>query len=778
MQLQPQMTRPIVADEEWQRLLQLGQDLNDQSRSAILDSVGLKEQDLANLREAPQPEGLLTPLLPYQRQGLGWMIQAEHPKEPTEEAESQFWLVRTVQSDLAPNGLPTEQSVEHKVYLNTATNSVAQGKPRLARAGLIADDMGLGKTIQVLALILSSPTGTPFLPAAESCGVSDHFCNTTLIVCPLSVVSNWESQIRQHVETSRLKYYVFHGPQRKRDHKYLSSFDLVITTYETLATVPDDKCPLHKVRWRRVVLDEGHSIRTRGTKKSIAACSLFAERKWVLSGTPLQNKLEDLYPLLKFMEFYPFDNLDIWKGTFDAPIRKGNPRALEKFKALMQTICLRRTKRMKLNGKPLLELPPFRSIVHKIGFNPAERDLYAKWEAKTRVTLEEVLKSAEERAYARQMGYRYAPGAGNAQANGCLLKYLTRLRQLCNHRALAEKDKAPKGGGVARVLALLRENAGEDCPMCLNAMRNPSITMCGHWFCFACLEPAVKASRECPQCQSQMTGEQIYKLPAEGEEDEEDDSGSQAGGGDDDQDHADDKNKDEDEDVSPADGSDTAHASKADAMLGMRFSTADYLSSTKIDALMTFLETSRSRDPTVKSVVFSQWTSMLNLIQIPLRRRGFEFTRLDGSMHRKVREANINRFQTDPNVMVFLISTTAGAVGLNLVAASNCFIVDPMWNPMVERQAIDRIYRIGQKRTVTVVKLAMEDSVEERVLALQERKRRMAEEAFGENPQYQESTSKSARLEDIRAILGNKRKDDAKLAGEIEESDDEGEGDD
>ncbi|KAI9224876.1 SNF2 family N-terminal domain-containing protein [Blastocladiella britannica] len=740
-----------TTEEPWQQLLRSSADWTEKSSTAIMDSmVAQATQDLANLPEAPQPPGLISTLLPYQRQGLGWLLEAEHPHRPTETEESQFWLIKRV------NGLP--------VWYNAATNAVAQGEVRLYRGGILADDMGLGKTIQVIALILTDPNGAGF--AKEPNEVSSAYSNATLIVCPVSVIGNWLQQIGTHVELNRLKVYVYHGQSKNKDPKFLQSHDIVITTYNVLGLCGINDSPMHKVRWRRIVLDEGHQIRQKATKMSQAACSLTAERKWVLSGTPLQNKLEDLYSQLKFVEFFPWDNWTIFKQYFERPIKSGNADALARFKALMCSLCLRRTKGMRLAGKPLLELPEMRQMIHKVPFSLEEREIYMRWEAKTRLTLEEIMKDAAARERAKQL-QKYGIGSGPISRPtrdgedgaavynlGSMLKYLTRLRQLCNHRILAEKDKAPKGGGKAKLMRILRDHAAEDCAICLAPMRNPAITLCGHYFCLDCIQQELEMTPGCPQCNCNVKTDQLFILPADDADADEgcgDDSaaggtGKANGGG----------HESEDDEVDDAEEQTAS------------FSTGSFTSSSKIDALMVFLSTCRRNQPLAKSVVFSQWTSMLDLIEIPLRANGFEFVRLDGQMSRTRRQANIVKFQTDPQVLVFLISTTAGAVGLNLTAASNAFLVDPWWNPQVERQAIDRVYRIGQTRNVCVVRFAVEDSVEERVLALQDKKRKMAEDAFGEGA-ADNSGNRQARLEDIRALLGRSRSNDRELAGELDD---------
>jgi SNF2 family DNA or RNA helicase len=131
-----------------------------------------------------------------------------------------------------------------------------------------------------------------------------------------------------------------------------------------------------------------------------------------------------------------------------------------------------------------------------------------------------------------------------------------------------------------------------------------------------------------------------------------------------------------------------------------------------------------------KSLVFSQWTSMLDLLEPELERGGYSFVRLDGAT--RDRAAVVESFQSDPGVSVFLVSLKAGGVGLNLTAADHVFLFDPWWNPAAEEQAFDRAHRIGQEKPVFLYRLVAADTVEERILALQEGKRGLARTAVGE----------------------------------------------
>jgi superfamily II DNA or RNA helicase len=149
--------------------------------------------------------------------------------------------------------------------------------------------------------------------------------------------------------------------------------------------------------------------------------------------------------------------------------------------------------------------------------------------------------------------------------------------------------------------------------------------------------------------------------------------------------------------------------------------------SAKTEVLLDSLETAAAEGH--KSLVFSQWTSMLDLLEPRLAERGYGTVRLDGST--RDRAAVVDRFQSDPDISVFLVSLKAGGTGLNLTAADHVFLFDPWWNPAVEEQAFDRAHRIGQDKPVFVYRLIASDTVEERILALQAEKRALSELAAG-----------------------------------------------
>ncbi len=155
------------------------------------------------------------------------------------------------------------------------------------------------------------------------------------------------------------------------------------------------------------------------------------------------------------------------------------------------------------------------------------------------------------------------------------------------------------------------------------------------------------------------------------------------------------------------------------------------------------------KDEEAKVIIFSQWTSMLNLLEKTLSIKGHRFVRLDGGMSQSQRDCNIATFCNDPSVKIFLISIKAGGVGLNLIVANVVFIVDPWWNAASENQAIDRVHRLGQQKPVFVFRLLIENSIEERIIELQQRKNLLVHNALGKTTK----DLKQLRLEELRLLF-------------------------
>jgi SNF2 family DNA or RNA helicase len=148
-----------------------------------------------------------------------------------------------------------------------------------------------------------------------------------------------------------------------------------------------------------------------------------------------------------------------------------------------------------------------------------------------------------------------------------------------------------------------------------------------------------------------------------------------------------------------------------------------------------------------KTLVFSQFTSMLSIVRQHLDKKGIVYEYLDGQT--RDRKERVERFQTDENCGVFLISLKAGGLGLNLTAADYVFILDPWWNPAVETQAIDRAHRVGQTRQVFAYRLICKNTVEEKIAELQQAKRELADAILEQN----NSIMQNLTTDDLRLLL-------------------------
>ncbi|KAF1984535.1 hypothetical protein K402DRAFT_358980 [Aulographum hederae CBS 113979] len=666
---------------------------NPRSAEQAVEKFGTTEVDLANLPMAEQPEALQATLLPYQRQALKWLLDRENPTLPGPGSTESVQLWKRSPHDA-------------KMFTNLATNySLKNQIPELASGGILADDMGLGKTIEVISLIVADRKLGRLQP-----GVS----NTTLILSPLGVMSNWSVQMERHVRAdSALRVLTHHGTRKKQlDPNTIKDYDVVITTYESVSseysaltskTLPS-KSGLCSIHWRRIVLDEGHNIRNPNAKKAIAVSSLLAQSRWVLTGTPIINNLKDLFSLVKFLHLSGgIGNLELFNRSIIRPVNQGDPLGTNLLQLLMKGLCLRRKKDMKFIN---LRLPEITEYVHRIKFAPHEEQKY------------NVL---SEEAKGTWKSFRESKGSKAFTEYNHLLEVLLRMRQMCNHWKMCGEERITSlmsqienGGSVdlnpenretlQKMLGLSIESQ-EDCPVCLETLRDPIITACAHIYCFACIERVIDTQHKCPMCRAALESVNDLVKPA----------------------------RDVRSDV-------------------VSFEDADATSS-KIDVLMAILKATHAKNDGTKTVVFSQWTSFLDIVQHQLDKNGLgtNYTRIDGTMPALARDAAMLKLAFDPGTTILLASLSVCSVGLNLVAANQVVLADSWWAPAIEDQAIDRVHRLGQTRPCRVLRLVVEGSIEERVLDIQQEKRGLMGLVTGDKAER--GTGKRA-VRDIERLLG------------------------
>ncbi|KAA8581979.1 hypothetical protein FQN60_008719 [Etheostoma spectabile] len=294
---------------------------------------------------------------------------------------------------------------------------------------------------------------------------------TTLIICPLSVISNWLHQLEQHVRSNvKLNVYLYYGSERNRSKAFLSSQDVVITTYNVLSADSGNKSPLHSINWLRVVLDEGHVVRNPNAQMS----------------TPIQNSVKDLWMLLAFLRLKPFDVREWWNRVIQRPVTGGDRAGLQNLQTLVKCITLRRTKSSEVNGRPLVSLPE---------------------------------KAVSEGTVLRN----YAD----------VLAILMRLRQHCCHPDLLAKTSSDLGAAatpgelrerlIDKLRLVLASGSDEECSVCLESVHLPVITHCAHVYCRPCIAQVINTEQEaarCPLCRSEIKANELVEFPQEEMEEE------------------------------------------------------------------------------------------------------------------------------------------------------------------------------------------------------------------------------------------------------------------
>ncbi|KAK4130663.1 RAD5-like protein [Trichocladium antarcticum] len=640
------------------QLAQASQAVNFRAEGDIVQTLAMDEDQLSKMPQAKQPDGLGATLLPYQLQGLAWLMSREKPAfpEPGSSDSTQLWR-RDAQGR----------------YFNIATNFTITAAPRLLSGGILADDMGLGKTLQIISLIMAGGPGS------------------TLIVAPVGVMSNWEQQIQRHVLDGHApSVAIYHGAARQTAVKSLEGFRVVITSYGTLSSEANGGA-LSKVNWRRVVLDEGHTIRNAKTKAAEAACKLNAQSRWVLTGTPIVNNIRDLHSLLKFLRITGgIEQSDVFNTVIARPLAVGGRRAQALLQSLMKDLCLRRRKDMKF-------------YIHRITFWPDEEKKYEALLSEAQGALQEFQSNSRNGQKGRFQG---------------VLERLLRLRQTCNHwtlckeriadllKLLDEQDVVqltPENCALLQQALQLVIESQEECPVCFDLMTSPVITHCKHVFCRPCISKVISIQEKCPLCRvALLSPEQLIEPAPE------------------------------------------RSAQEEEALLDPE------TKSSKTEALLKILQATLKNDGS-KVIIFSQWTSFLTVIQRQLDEAGYTYTRVDGSLNTRQRDAAIQSLDHDPSTRIMLASLAVCSVGLNLVSADTVVLADSWWAPAIEDQAVDRVHRLGQTRPTTVWRLVMEGTVEERVLDIQSEKRELVNKAFQEKKG--EKKTRETRMGDILKLL-------------------------
>lgn len=679
---------------------------------------------------------------------------------------------------------PQELSVNLLKHQRLGLNWLLKNE-KAKRGGILADDMGLGKTIQAIALMMANKS-------------SDENCKTNLVVAPVSLLRQWAAEVESKLKpTVKVKIGIFHGNEKKfmKTFKLMKKFDVVMVSYATLSSeykkhykdvLEDFKVSRHQdaipnrgsggkdytspffstdSNFYRIILDEAQNIKNKLSIASRASSLLHSTYRLCLSGTPMQNNLDELYPLLRFLRIKPYMDEAKFKVDLSVPLKSKSGyyddtdknNSLKKIRALLNVVLYRRNKDSKIDGKPILNLPakhmhPLFSVMDE-----EEMEYYRN--------LESGIQSKAKRLM-------------NTKARGMssnILTLLLRLRQACIHSFLveigemnsAEKDqtlaktsnswqlmytqvklfdhqtvqriKAELHGGLnleKKEAEPLADNnlADKDdeslftCPVCYDIVSYESVVLfanCGHVICSGCIDKFFeenddsdgaidgKRSASCLTCNKRVKENELidynifHLVHHEGyDHDQVSEYYTQL--------------------LQPR--RKTTTSQKIDELITLNngFST-----SAKMERAVHVMKEIFQNFPDEKIIVFSQFTGTFDLMKLVLNHEEISFLRYDGSMDVDAKNACIKNFyQGDKKVL--LLSLRAGNVGLTLTCASHVIIMDPFWNPFVEDQAMDRAHRIGQQREVHVYRILIQNTVESRIMELQEKKKELINAALDE----------------------------------------------
>ncbi|KAI5059132.1 hypothetical protein GOP47_0025451 [Adiantum capillus-veneris] len=740
----------------------------DINRDRILNH-GLEGLSSAITEEAFIDEGIMTvPLLRHQRIALAWMEKREKGSECSGGilADDQG-LGKTV-STIA---LILKEKPSNRNSLLDGAAEVSSEE--MATVDLEDDDchpiatghlkVGCQSEQGLLSNVITGSKGRP------SAG--------TLVVCPTSVLRQWAHELKEKISAeAALSVHLYHGSGRTRDPHELAKHDVVLTTYSIVSLevpkqpLPDEKeadgrnpahyslsnlmgseersstkkktgkgkkaegesekaGPLAQVAWFRVVLDEAQSIKNRRTQAARACWGLRAKRRWCLSGTPIQNTIDDLYSYFRFLKYEPYSVYKHFRSGIKDLITRDPAYGYRNLQLVLRKVLLRRTKQSQIDGEPIITIPDKLVALEQVDFTPEERTFYSTLETQSR---------EQFKMYAE---------AGTVQSNYVnILWMLLRLRQACNHPRLVKgghSDIAERSNvECARKLSMekrmillsILERNSDACSICSDVPEDAVVTMCSHVFCRQCLSDRLtqddSASCPYPKCEAFLSSSTVYSCSAL--------KSLVDGGGD---------------LVDPSFGvlaqpglnPQQEESSKIRAVIKT-------LKALPSNLLMNGLESSELATlRTEKAIVFSQWTSMLDLLEVSLKKEGFCYRRLDGTMSIQARDRALADFRQLPDVTVIIMSLKAASLGLNMVTASHVLLIDVWWNPTTEDQAVDRAHRIGQTRVVNVSRFTVKNTIEDRILELQERKRKMVASAFGEDSPADQKTRLS--MDEMRYLF-------------------------
>lgn len=558
-----------------------------------------------------------------------------------------------------PYELPVKVNVDLRKYQREGV-SWMNFLAKFQLHGVLCDDMGLGKTLQSIC-ILSAKHWERDQRYKET-QAQDAAPLPSLVVCPPTLTGHWVHEIRTYANNLRPLLYSGLPAERTSLKGQIAKHDVVVMSYDV---VRNDIAYLSTLNWNYCILDEGHIIKGAKTKTTKAVKMIKANHRLILTGTPIQNNVLELWSLFDFLmpgflgterafhERFGRPILATREGKASAKEQEAAALALESLHKQVLPFLLRR-----LKDDVLDDLPP--KIIQDVecDLGPIQKRLYDEY-SKSRAlgNLDEVLDSDADLAG--------AAGGNGADGQQHVFQTLQYLRKLVNHPSLVFDASNPKHKAIEDDLA---KSGG--------SLRDIS---------------------HAPKLETLMQLLQSCGIGAAG-----------------------------------------AAQQQQDANADLAGSGAEAVSQHRV-------------------LIFCQMKQMMDIIEHDLFRQhmpSVSYMRMDGSVPSEKRHGIVQTFNSDPSIDVLLLTTQVGGLGLTLTGADTVIFVEHDWNPMKDLQAMDRAHRLGQKKVVNVYRLITRDTLEAKIMGLQQFKLNVANTVISQQNAGLDSMSTDQVLDLFSASAG------------------------
>ncbi|KAK3294100.1 SNF2 family N-terminal domain-containing protein [Chaetomium fimeti] len=633
--------------------------------------------------------------------------------------------------------------------------------------GILADQMGLGKTVQVLATMsVNRPTQADV----------DAGCHQTLIVAPATAISQWEREINKHCDKSFIKLVHHYRASQKIKPEMWKTANVILASFnEVTNALPSDKVlnritgkkagneewqeeydealgELLKHQFFRVVLDEGHAIRNDRTRAARACFSLTSKYRWILSGTPIHNSTTEFYTYFRFLGAHWSEDYTEFAKQF-GNIEKDDVK--ERLDVMIRSLMLRRCVDEHFLGAPILDIPPTNKIEAVGHLFLLEGVLQANFTLEDFNYIRRQLsktggKTPMHRQLERWVDMEY--NAFEAEEHGSVAFGRSRFGDAFNMDTELEEMEATKS--MEEVV----------CRVCFDFPVEPQITDCGHTFCEECIAGALKVKECCPACNTVLWNLSLsaFQGPDRALGEKQDDNGDVR--------KPKQKKKKTEEDWEVGDDRNLAQPKMKDSSKWIKqydksFPHRPLQGSSKTIIVKNQILKWQKDAPDDKVIVFVNWAKLACIIGRMLHEEHIPFLYYFGDLTKDQKEAAILNFQEKPDIKVLVASIRCGGQALNLNFANRVILVDQWWNTAMENQAFGRVHRIGQEKETYFTKIVVQDSVDQRLVDMQEEKSKRISSILKEGV----SRRTVPTLEEVVALFGAGNDEDSGKKGAQED---------